>query len=773
MSIFTNKKKSIPEDAVPATVEQAIPLQDIYEDGICLVGRNLYSKTYRFTDINYATASREDKEGMFLAYSQILNSFDTQADTKLTINNRRMNRQKFEKHSLLELQGDMFDRYRAEYNHILTENVGQSNGIIQDKYLTVTIEKGSPEEARSYFSRVGAEFSSLFASLGSRIEEVEREEKLRIFFDFFHYGSEEDFHFDASLYDRRGYSFKDAIAPDSFEFRSDYFKVDGRYGRVMYLRDYANFIKDSFMAELTDIDRGLMLSIDASPITTDQAIRQSENKLLAVETNISNWQRKQNQNNNFSATIPYDMERQRNESREFLNDLVARDQRMIPALITIVDTADTKEKLDADTESIRQCARKNLCSLNILRWQQLEGLNTVLPYGAPKLTMRRTLTTESLAVFMPFRVQEVCHNDGIYFANNAISKNMIMINRNELLNGNSFITGVSGSGKSLLAKQEVINLFLADKNADIIIIDPEKEYGKICDAFGGETIEISATSSHHINAMDINMDYADGQNPVTLKSEFMLSLCEQAVAGLGPKQKSLIDRCTANVLNDYMLRGFTGNAPTLQDFNAMLKAQPEPEAKDIALSLELFTSGSLDTFAGETNVDTENRLICYDIHDLGKQLMPIGMLVVLDNILNRITANKAKGRETYVFIDEIYLLFKHEYSANFLFTLWKRVRKYGAFITGITQNVEDLLQSHTARTMLANSELVVMLNQAATDRAELADLMGISDLQMSYITGVEAGHGLVKIGSALVPFVNRVPKDTMLYKLMSTKPGEA
>lgn len=403
MSIFTKKKKSIPEDAVPATVEQAIPLQDIYEDGICLVGRNLYSKTYRFTDINYATASREDKEGMFLAYSQILNSFDAQADTKITINNRRMNRQKLEKHSLLELQGDMLDRYRAEYNHILTGNVGQSNGIMQDKYLTVTIEKSSLEEARRYFSGVGAELSSLFASLGSRIEEVGREEKLRIFFDFFHYGSEEDFHFDAGRYERRGYSFKDAVAPDSFEFRSDYFKVDGRYGRVMYLRDYANFIKDGFIAELTDIDRGLMLSIDASPITTDQAIRQSENKLLAVETNISNWQRKQNQNNNYSATIPYDMERQRNESREFLNDLVARDQRMIPALITLVHTADTKEKLDADTESIRQCARKHLCSLNILRWQQLEGLNSVLPYGVPKLAMRRTLTTESLAVFMPFR----------------------------------------------------------------------------------------------------------------------------------------------------------------------------------------------------------------------------------------------------------------------------------------------------------------------------------------------------------------------------------
>ena len=436
MSIFIKKKKSIPEDAVPTTVEEAIPFQDIYEDGICLVGKNLYSKTYRFTDINYATASREDKEGMFLAYSQILNSFDTEADTKITINNRRMNKQKFEKHSLLELKGDMLDRYRAEYNQILTDQVNQSGGIMQDKYLTVTVEKNSLTEARNYFNRVGAEFSSLFASLGSRLEEVEREEKLRIIFDFFHYGSEEDFRFDANLYGQRGYSFKDAVAPDSFEFRSDYFKVDGRYGRVMYLRDYANFIKDNFMAELTDIDRGLMLSIDASPITTDQAIRQSENKLLAVETNISNWQRKQNQNNNFSAAIPYDMERQRTESKEFLNDLVARDQRMIPALITLVHTADTKDKLDADTESIRQCARKHLCSLNILRWQQLEGLNTVLPYGVPKLSMRRTLTTESLAVFMPFRVQEVCHNNGTYFANNAISKNMIMINRNELLNGN-------------------------------------------------------------------------------------------------------------------------------------------------------------------------------------------------------------------------------------------------------------------------------------------------------------------------------------------------
>lgn len=379
----------------------------------------------------------------------------------------------------------------------------------------------------------------------------------------------------------------------------------------------------------------------------DQAVKQSENKLLAVETNIANWQRRQNKNNNFSATVPYDMERQREESRDFLNDLVARDQRMIPALITIVHTADTKEQLDADTESIRQCARKHLCSLVTLRWQQLEGLNTVLPYGAPKLSIRRTLTTESLAAFMPFRVQEVCHKNGVYFANNAISKNMIMINRAELLNGNSFITGVSGSGKSVLAKQEIINLCLADKNADIIVIDPEREYRKICETFGGENIVVSAVSNNHVNAMDMNRDYGDGANPVTLKSEFMLSLCEQLMGSLDPKQKSIIDRCTALVYRDYLLGGCTGNIPTLKIFRELLLIQPEPEAKEIALSLELFTNGSLDTFANETNVNTNSRFICYDIRELGKQLMPLGMLVVLDSILNRITANKAQGKNLY------------------------------------------------------------------------------------------------------------------------------
>jgi type IV secretory pathway VirB4 component len=467
------------------------------------------------------------------------------------------------------------------------------------------------------------------------------------------------------------------------------------------------------------------------------------------------------------------MEQQRKESMEILDDLTTRDQRMMCATVTLVHVADSKEQLDSDTEALLTTARRHLCQLAVLKFQQMDGLNTVLPIGCRKINVLRTLTTESLAVFMPFKVQEISHANGIYYGQNAISNNMIIANRRNLLNGNSFVLGVSGSGKSFTAKSEIANLML-DGEADIIIIDPEREYAPLVKALGGEIIDISATSRHHINAMDINREYGFGEDPVINKSEFILSLCEQLIGNraLGAKEKSLIDRCTSIVYRNYKKRGYTGTVPTLKEFRAELLKQEEPEAQDIALAIELFTDGSLDTFAKRTNVNVNNRLICYDILDLGKQLQPIGMLVVLDSILNRITANREKGKNTFIFIDEIYLLFQHEYSANFLFTLWKRVRKYGAFCTGITQNVDDLLQSHTARTMLANSEFIIMLNQGSTDHEELAKLLQISDDQMKHITNVDSGHGLVKVGSDLVPFERKFPKDTKLYKLMTTKIGE-
>ncbi len=758
--------------AVPKGVQDIIPVKAVYEDGIFMLGGK-FAKSFKFEDINYAVASREDKEAMFLEYSELLNSLDSGATTKITINNRRLNKTDFEQTILIPLADDKLNAYRKEYNKMLLDKATGANSTVQDKYVTISINKKNVDDARTYFARVGADLISHFARLGSKCTELDTVEKLRIFHDFFRVGEETSFRFDMLETMRKGHDFKDFICPDTFEFEKDYFKLGDRCGRVIFLREYASFIKDSMVAELTDLNRNMMMSIDVIPVPTDEAVREVETRLLGVETNIVNWQRKQNQNNNFSAVIPYDMEQQRKESKEFLDDLTTRDQRMMFAVITLVHTADSKAQLDSDTEVLLTTARKHLCQFATLKYQQMDGLNTALPFGVRKIDALRTLTTESLAVFIPFRVQEIQHMDGIYYGQNVISKNMIIANRKLLLNGNSFILGVSGSGKSFTAKGEIVNLMLST-DSEILVIDPEREFSPLVKAMGGEVITVSATSKNHINAMDMNKDYGDGANPVILKSEFIMSLCEQLIGGtnLGAKQKSIIDRCTSAVYRHFQQAGYSGTPPTLQDFRAELLKQSEAEAKEIALAIELFTSGSLNTFAKPTNVDTGNRLICYDILDLGKQLLPIGMLVVLDSILNRVTQNRAKGKNTFIFIDEIYLLFQHEYSANFLFTLWKRVRKYGAYATGITQNVDDLLQSHTARTMLANSEFIVMLNQASTDRIELAKLLNISELQMSYITNVDAGHGLIKVGGSLVPFVNSFPKSTKLYHLMSTKVNE-
>ena len=761
---------------VPRSAQDIIPIKAIWEDGIFLVGTDKYSKSFKFLDINYAVASKEDKEAMFIDYSDLLNSLDTGATAKITINNRRINKIDFEKQILLKMQDDDLDKYRKEYNEMLVKQAKDANEIIQEKIITLSVYKKSIEEARTYFSRVGADLISKFSALGSKCIELDAVERLRILHDFYRTGNETSFRFDFKETIRKGHNFKDFICPDSFEFKDDYFKIGDRYGKVMFLKEYASFVKDSMVTELTELNKNMMLSIDIIPVPQDEAVKEAENRRMGIETNITNWQRKQNANNNFSAIIPYDMEQQRAESKEFLDDLTTRDQRMFLVVITMVITADTKQELDNTKDDIEQIAGKGLCQMGTLKFQQLDGLNQVLPIVSDfnNIKALRTLTTESLAVFMPFKVQEIRHEGGIFYGQNVISKNMIIADRNQLLNGNSFTLGVSGSGKSFISKEEIASIRLKDKDADIIIIDPEREYSKLVRAFGGEVIKISATSRNHINAMDMTKDYGDGANPVILKSEFILSLCEQLIgsSNLGAKQKSIIDRCTANTYRFYQQGNYQGTPPTLQDFREELLKQDEPEAKEIALAIELFTNGSLNTFAMNTNVDTSNSLLCYDILDLGKQLLPIGMLVVLDSILNRITSNRNKGKHTYIFIDEIYLLFQYEYSANFLFTLWKRVRKYGACCTGITQNVEDLLQSHTARTMLANSEFIIMLNQASTDRTELARLLNISDLQMSYITNVKAGEGLIKIGSVLVPFVNKFPRNTELYKLMSTKPGE-
>ena len=758
---------------VPKSVQDTIPIRRIWPDGLFQFGGK-FSKTIRFSDINYAIASKEDKTSMFLGYSELLNALDTGSTTKITINNKRLNRRNFEQEILIPPQGDHLDGGRSEYNAMLLDKVtDSSNSMVQERYVTVSTHKKTPEEARTFFDRVMNDVTTRLNHLDSHCEELDAVERLRVLHDFYRVGEESRFHIDLRECMKTGRSFKDAICPDSMEFRKDHFIMGDKYGRAMFLKEYASYIKDSMINELTSLNRTMMLSIDVIPVPTDEAVREMQNRLLGVETNVTNWQRRQNSNNNFSAVVPYDLEQQRKETREMLDDLTTRDQRMMFAVVTLVHLADSKEELDSDTETLQSIARKHLCQLTTLNWQQDAGLVTALPLGLRRIDALRTLTTEALAVLMPFKAQEIRDRGGIYYGQNVISKNLIIADRKQLLNGNGFVLGVSGSGKSFTAKREITALALSTQD-DILIIDPESEYRPLVEGLGGEVVEISATSSNHINAMDMEQGYGEGENPVVLKSEFLLSLCEQSVGAgkLSAKEKSIIDRCTAQCYHDYVRDGCRGQAPTLQDFHAELLRQPEAEARDVALALELFTEGSLNTFAKPTNVDMSSRIACYDIRKLGKQLLSMGMLVILDSFLNRITRNRRLGRNTWIYIDEIYLLFQHEYSANFLFTLWKRVRKYGACCTGLTQNVDDLLQSHTARTMLANSEFLVMLNQASTDRLELARLLNISDNQLSYITNVDFGRGLIKCGSAIVPFMDNFPRHTQLYKLMTTKPSD-
>ena len=759
--------------SVPKSVQDTIPIHRLWPDGLFQFGGK-FSKTVRFSDINYAIASKEDKTSMFLGYSELLNALDTGSTTKITINNKRLNRCNFEQEILIPPQGDHLDGGRSEYNAMLLDKVtDSSNSIVQERYVTVSAHKKTPEEARTFFERVMNDVTTRLNHLDSHCEELDAVERLRVLHDFYRVGEEARFHIDLRECMKTGRSFKDAICPDSIEFRKDHFILGDKYGRAMFLKEYASYIKDSMINELTSLNRTMMLSIDVIPVPTDEAVREMQNRLLGVETNVTNWQRRQNSNNNFSAVVPYDLEQQRKETREMLDDLTTRDQRMMFAVVTLVHLADSKEELDSDTETLQSIARKHLCQLTTLNWQQDAGLVTALPMGLRRIDALRTLTTEALAVLMPFKAQEIRDRGGIYYGQNVISKNLIIADRKQHLNGNGFVLGVSGSGKSFTAKREITALALSTQD-DILIIDPESEYRPLVEGLGGEVVEISATSSNHINAMDMEQGYGEGENPVVLKSEFLLSLCEQSVGAgkLSAKEKSIIDRCTAQCYHDYVRDGCRGQAPTLQDFHAELLRQPEAEARDVALALELFTEGSLNTFAKPTNVDMSSRIACYDIRKLGKQLLSMGMLVILDSFLNRITRNRRLGRNTWIYIDEIYLLFQHEYSANFLFTLWKRVRKYGACCTGLTQNVDDLLQSHTARTMLANSEFLVMLNQASTDRLELARLLNISDNQLSYITNVDFGRGLIKCGSAIVPFMDNFPRHTQLYKLMTTKPSD-
>lgn len=758
------KKQNKEEFRIPKTTQDMIPVDTVYKDGIFKIG-NRYTKSYRFLDINYAIASKEEKTGLFLDYGDLLNSFDSSVMVKITVNNHKIDLHKFKEDILIPFKEDGLDEYRKEYNEMLLDKLKESDDIVQEKYLTLTVFKNNVEEARNYFSRIGTELSSHFAKLGSGCIELNLEERLKILHDFYR-SDESEFNFDMKDNMRKGHSFKDLICPLTPEFKHKYFKLDDKYGRVLYLSNYPRFIKDSIVSELCNLNKNMMYSMDLISIPTDEAVKEIERKLLGVNTNITNWQRRQNANNNFSAVIPYDMEMQREECKEFLDDLTIRDQRMMLCNITIMHLADSKEELDNDTELLKSVARKFMCDLSILYFssRQLDGLCTVLPIGLNRLNIIRTLLTESASVFIPFRAQEIADKGGIWYGQNAITNNPIFCNKECLQNPNAFVLGVPGSGKSFLTKEE-IEFIIMRTDDDILICDPENEYSNIIRKFGGEVIEISAGSKDHINAMDMKDGYGDSGDPVRDKSQFIMSLIEQVSRkGIDDLERSIIDRCVRETYMEF-------ERPTLKTLRAKLLEQQEKEAKALALKLEIFTDGSLDAFAHETNVDVNNRIVSYNIFKLGKQLKTMGLLVITDAMINRVNENFIKGKKTHIFIDEFHVVFENEQSAAFFNSAWRQFRKRDAYPTGITQNVEYLLDSVEASTMLSNSEFVVMLNQAYQDREKLGRLLNISDEQMSYITNAQSGCGLIKYGGILVPFVNKMPKGR-LYDLNTTKPSD-
>lgn len=754
---------------IPRSVQQVIPIRTIWKDGIFQVGRNKYAKTYRFTDINFEVASEEDKKAMFLNYTSILNFFDCGATAKLTVIIRKLNKEELKEAVFLTMREDGLDQYRKEMNEMLMEKTVGANGMVRELYVTISVYRRDVEDARNYFLRAGNGLISHFNNLGSRCEELDAQEKLHVLYSFYRAG-EEQFHFDMKESARLGHSFKDHICPDTMEFERDHFKVREQYGRVLYLKDYASYIPDSMVSEFADINQNMMISIDLIPIPTDEAVREAQTRLLGVETNITNWQRRQNANQNFSATVPFDMEMQKEESKEFLRDLTTRDQRMMVAVVTLMHTAENLKQLDADTNTILTVARNRMCQMAVLKFQQMDGMNTALPIGVRKIDSMRTLTTESLGSLIPFRTQEVMDKGGIYCGINAISHNLILVDRAALLNPSAFILGVPGSGKSMMTKMFILLIILSTTKDQVLVYDPEGEYEPLVQALGGVSLPICAGSEIHLNAMGMVKGYGD-KNPIVDKSQFVLSLYERITDGhyvIGPKEKSILDRC----VEDVYTRKKPYEIPTFFTLRRLLQEQDEPEAKDLALMLELFTEGSLNNFSHPTNIETENRLICFNTRDMVEDLKDLGQLVITDHMINRVSQNWEKGIRTHLFLDEFHTLLQHKHSANFFDSAYRRFRKRNAWPTSLTQNVEYVLDSLTARTMLSNSEFIIMLNQSASDRERLAELLHISGEQLKHITNARAGNGLARIGSALIPFQNQLSKGTKVYRLMSTKPED-
>lgn len=772
---------------IPKSAQDTIPYMQVYKDyGIIEIRRGVFTKSYRLRDINYSVAKLVEQEQMLLQYGEFLNSFDPTVNFQITVNNRNINQENFENDILIQPRNDEFNELRDEFNEkvIKRKMTEGKNNLVKEKYLTISLSADCYDEAIADFARLEGEICANIKKIGGADANVlSTADRLEILHDIYNLGLEGTFSSTFSFENMRmsGLTTKDCIAPSSFEFGSNHFRIGDKYGRALYLKMLPTSLRDTFVADLSDISCNMLLSMNFETVNNEDAVKIVRNQMVNINSNVIKSQQRASKNGYSPELISSDLKYSQAECEELMDAIVNKDQKMFFMTFVIVHFADDLKTLDRDTNTIQTLARSKMCTIDTLNWQQENGLNSALPLANNKLSINRTLLTESAAVFMPFTSQELQHKNGMYYGINAVSRNLILFNRTNSKNGNGFILGTPGSGKSVAAKEEMVNVLL-NSDDDVIVIDPEAEYHPLAEMLGGQVVRIAAGGDAHINPMDLDMDYGGGDDPITLKSDFIISFCETAFGdryGLTATQRSILDRCCRSCYEEFLSSfdaktGTYDNSkiPTLLDFQQKLDGMTGYDAMQLATSLEIYTRGSLNIFAHKTNVEYNNRFVVYDIKDIGSTLTSVGMLVVLDNIWNRIMENRRRGRKTWFYIDEIYLLFKNTTSANFLRELYKRARKYGGFPTGITQNVSDLLENDIARTMISNCEFIEMLNQAPLDRANLAELLNISSTQLSHITNSPPGQGLIYTGSSIIPFENKFPQDTKLYKAMTTKLSE-
>ena len=765
----------------PATVlsaQDSIPFERMFPDGICRVEGKFYSKTIQFQDINYQLSQSEDKDAIFDGWCDFLNYFDASVRFQFSFVNSAANKETYRDRITIPLRGDEDDSLRAEYSRMLQDQLERgNNGLIKNKYLTFGIEAEGYKTAKPRLERLETDILNNFRKLGVKAEPLDGKARLAQLHSIFHMDEQIPFRFEWEWLAPSGLSTKDFIAPSSFAFRTGkQFQMGKKHGAVSFVQILAPELNDRMLADFLDMESSLIVSLHIQSVDQVKAIKTVKRKITDLDRSKIEEQKKAVRAGYDMDIIPSDLATYGNEAKKLLQDLQSRNERMFLVTFLVLNTADTPRQLDNNIFQASSIAQKYNCQLTRLDFQQEEGLMSSLPLGLNQIEIQRGLTTSSTAIFVPFTTQELFQTgkEALYYGINALSSNLIMVDRKLLKNPNGLILGTPGSGKSFSAKREIANCFLLTSD-DIIICDPEAEYAPLVERLHGQVIRISPTSPHYINPMDLNLDYSDDESPLSLKSDFILSLCELIVGGkegLQPVQKTIIDRCVRLVYNDYLNDPRPENMPILEDLYNLLRSQDEKEAQYIATALEIYVTGSLNVFNHRTNVNIQNRIICYDIKELGKQLKKIGMLVVQDQVWNRVTINRAAHKSTRYYIDEMHLLLKEEQTAAYTVEIWKRFRKWGGIPTGITQNVKDLLSSREVENIFENSDFVYMLNQAGGDRQILAKQLGISPHQLSYVTHSSEGEGLLFYGSIILPFVDHFPKNTELYRIMTTKPQD-